>query len=263
MANRTIVLCADDYGIAPGVSRGIRELIAARRLSATSCIVVYPDFRDEGPKLAPYAGAIDVGLHVCLTHEQPLWRVMRDAYLRMHDRAAIAAEVNRQLALFMETMGRPPDYVDGHQHVHMLPGVRETVCAIAERHGAWVRSLREPIATTLTRPAPIAATALAQLGRPLANRLAARGIATNRGFRGTRRFVSGKPFRELMVAMLRGATDGTVVICHPGVSDAVLATRDAVTTTRDEELAYLAGDDFPCDLAAAGLVLGRLTARAG
>ena len=261
MTTRSIVLCADDYGIAPGVSRGIRRLLEAERLSATSCIVVYPEFAQEGPKLAPWADRVDIGLHVCLTHEAPLWRVMRDAYLRLHDRAAIAAEVDRQLAAFVATMGRPPDYIDGHQHVHMLPGVREPVCAAAERTGAWVRNLREPLSATLTRPAAVAATALAQLSRPLARRLARRDIATNRGFRGTRRFTPGRPFREQMVAMLRGARDGSVVICHPGESDATLAARDAVTVLREEELAYLAGSDFPNDLAAEGLTLSRLPRR--
>ena len=256
--SRSIVLCADDYGIAPGVGRAIRALIAAGRLSATSCMVVYPEFRAEASLLAPLAARIDVGLHLSLTHETPLRRLLRDAYLRRLDRRAIAAEVNRQVDLFVAVTGRPPDYIDGHQHVHLLPGVREPVCAAAERHGAWVRSLREPLSTTLTRPSAFAATLLAQLSRPLARRLAARGIATNRGFRGLRRFAPGTPFRELMRAMLRDARDGSVVICHPGESDATLAARDSLTTLREEELAYLAGDDFPSDLAAAGLELRRL-----
>ena len=258
---RSIVLCADDYAIAPGVSRAIRTLIAKGRLSATSCMVVYPEFVDEAPRLATLAERIDVGLHLSLTHEMPLWKVMRDAYLRRLDRSAIAAEVNRQADLFVAAMGRPPDYIDGHQHVHMLPGVREPVCAVAERYGAWVRNLREPLSMTLTRPSAFAATVLAQLSRPLARRLAARGIGTNEGFRGLRRFAPGTPFRDLMRAMLRGAREGSVVICHPGENDATLAARDPVTTLREEELAYLAGEDFPSDLAAAGLTLGRLSPR--
>jgi len=53
MATAGIVLCADDYGIAPGVGRAIRDLLDRGRLSATSCMVVSPDFAAEGPLLTP------------------------------------------------------------------------------------------------------------------------------------------------------------------------------------------------------------------
>ena len=45
---RRIWLCADDYGISPGVNRAIRDLIAKGRLNATSAMVVAPALgRDE------------------------------------------------------------------------------------------------------------------------------------------------------------------------------------------------------------------------
>ena len=39
---RRIRLCADDYGLSPGVNRAIRDLIARGRLNATSVMVVGP-----------------------------------------------------------------------------------------------------------------------------------------------------------------------------------------------------------------------------
>ena len=41
-APRRIWLCADDYGISPGVNAGIRELILRRRINATSVMVAAP-----------------------------------------------------------------------------------------------------------------------------------------------------------------------------------------------------------------------------
>jgi len=41
---RHIWLCADDYGIAPGVNAAIRDLIARGRLNATSVMVAAPAF---------------------------------------------------------------------------------------------------------------------------------------------------------------------------------------------------------------------------
>ena len=40
--SRRIWLCADDYGISPGVNRAIRELIERNRLNATSVMTVGP-----------------------------------------------------------------------------------------------------------------------------------------------------------------------------------------------------------------------------
>ena len=46
--SRRIWLCADDYGISPGVNRAIRDLIKRGRLNATSVMVVGPAIgRDE------------------------------------------------------------------------------------------------------------------------------------------------------------------------------------------------------------------------
>ena len=145
MATTAIVLCADDYGIAPGVGRAIRDLLDRHHLSATSCMVVSPDFGAEGPLLAPYAERADVGLHLTLTQDQPLGRLMLAAYSRKLDSRAIAAEVERQIARFTQVVGRAPDFIDGHQHVHLLPGVREAVAASAKRIGAYLRLTDEPL----------------------------------------------------------------------------------------------------------------------
>ena len=45
---RRIWLCADDYGLSPGVNRAIRDLIERGRLNATSVMMVGPAIgRDE------------------------------------------------------------------------------------------------------------------------------------------------------------------------------------------------------------------------
>ena len=44
---RSIILCADDYGIAPGVNAAIRDLIARDRLNATSVMTVAPAFNPD------------------------------------------------------------------------------------------------------------------------------------------------------------------------------------------------------------------------
>src|SRR5688500_16181068 len=67
-----IVVCADDYAFTPGVSRAIRELIVARRISATSVMTVSEFWPEESGALAAVAGDADIGLHVTLTDQAPL-----------------------------------------------------------------------------------------------------------------------------------------------------------------------------------------------
>jgi predicted glycoside hydrolase/deacetylase ChbG (UPF0249 family) len=256
---RRIVLCADDYGLSPGVSRAIRELLDNRRLSATSCMVVFPEFAQDGPLLRPFLGSVDIGLHFSLTERRSLTSVATRAHLRQLSVARMIAAVEEQVARFANAIGRLPDYIDGHQHVHVLPGVREAVVRVAQRIGAYVRVTREPTdAAMWRRPSPIESAYLARASRPL-SRLAARfGVPTNRGFRGVRNFRERTPFRNLFQSMIAGAGEGCLVMCHPGHPDTLLGARDAVGVARAEEFAYLAGGDFPDDLSQAGLTLARL-----
>src|SRR5581483_5332835 len=87
---RRITLCADDYGIAPGVNEAIRDLVARGRLNATSVMVVAPSCsRAEAQSLAGLNAAktrVAIGLHLTLTAPlKPLTRqyapLVDDAFL--------------------------------------------------------------------------------------------------------------------------------------------------------------------------------------
>jgi predicted glycoside hydrolase/deacetylase ChbG (UPF0249 family) len=258
MANH-IVLCADDYGFSPGISIGIRELLERQRLSATSCMVVFPEFAADGPLLKPYLDRVDIGLHFTLTGDRSLTAVALEAHLRPPPLARMLAALEEQVARFAGALGRLPDYIDGHQHVHVLPVVREAVVRVASRIGAYVRTTIEPIdAAMWRRPAPLESAYLACASRPLGRLALHRGVATNRGFRGVRTFRETVPYRDLFRRMLPGADDGCLVICHPGHADAVLTVRDRVVQARTDEWSYFSGPDFPADLCDSGLVLSRL-----
>lgn len=258
-AVRSIVLCADDYGLSPGVSSGIRTLIDQNRISATSCMVVYPEFEADGPLLKPHIGRIDIGLHFTLTADRSATSLMREAYLGRVNAEDIASTLERQIETFVRVMGMRPDYIDGHQHVHLLPGVRDAVTNAAARLGAYVRSTREPVGLRMMlRPSFVESAFLSLTARPLQRLIRARGLKANRGFRGVRSFRETVPYAELFRRMIAGAGDGSLVMCHPGITDGVLGRRDGVTDAREDELRYFAGAEFPADLATEGLVLSRL-----
>jgi predicted glycoside hydrolase/deacetylase ChbG (UPF0249 family) len=254
-----IILCADDYGLSPRVSRGIRELLELGRLSATSCMVVYPEFSADGPLLKPFLGSADIGLHFTMTQKRSLPFVAAESFLYPPPVSKMIAAVEEQVGKFSDALGRLPDYIDGHQHVHLLPVLREAVVRVAARIGAYVRDASEPIGAAMwKRPAPLESTYLSCLSRPL-SRLARRwDVATNRGFRGARNFRDTRPFRDLYRSMIAGASDGCLVMCHPGYSDPLLVERDGVREAREAELRYFAGPDFPRDLHDHDLALCRL-----
>src|SRR5260370_31813178 len=148
-APRRIWLCADDYGLSPGVNRAIRDLVERGRLKAASVMVVGPSMgRDEVEALrAAAAGSprCGIGLHVTVTapfrplamHFRPidggmfptLAKLLRAGLFRRLDAEIIHAELIVQLAAFKEMFGRSPDFVDGHQHAQLFPQVRDAFLA--------------------------------------------------------------------------------------------------------------------------------------
>ena len=159
---RPIWLCADDYGISPAVSKAIRSLVVQGRLNATSVMVAAPSFdRSEAGSLKMLnAGArrVAIGLHVTLTGRfKPMslgYRPTRDGtfvslaemmvrgQLRLLDRKqARNRDRRRSSRAFVDQFGQPPDFVDGHQHAHLFPQVREALLDVVKEMApqAWVR----------------------------------------------------------------------------------------------------------------------------
>ena len=256
---RNIRLVADDYGISPAVSAAIRDLAARGRLSATSVMVTAPSFcRAEAQALDATGAKLAIGLHVTLTAPfrplsqdfapteggafPPLARLFVHAFIGRLDRARIATEIAAQFAAFAAAFGRPPDHVDGHHHVQLLPVVRDAlldVTAQAAPH-AWVRQCGS-VRTSWSDPKGLL---LDWLSRRFRAQAQARGLRTNPAFAGTYTFDDTAQFAALFPDFLDGLPDGGVVMCHPGEVDDELRRLDPVTDLRAREYDYLASDAF-------------------
>ena len=275
---RRIWLCADDYGISPGVNRAIRELIEHGRLNATSVMVVTSAIgRDEVARLqdaaAKNAGAA-IGLHVTLTapfrpltmHFRPLQdelflpfkKLLRAGQLRRLDPEIIRTEVTMQLNLFRDLFGRAPDFVDGHQHVQLYPQVRDGLLAAVKEKapGAWVRQARrnQSLGKRLASPK---ALFLDYLSTQFKRRATRTGLKVNPAFAGAYDWSRIPDYGALMREFLDGLPEDGVVMCHPGFVDDVLIGLDPLTKVRETEHAYLASDDFPPLLDANKVTLAR------
>jgi predicted glycoside hydrolase/deacetylase ChbG (UPF0249 family) len=271
-----IWLCADDYGISPSVNAAIRDLVVRGRLNATSVMVVAPSFH-RGEALALQAlnartQRVAIGLHVTLTAPfRPFsggFRPLRDgafltlgtlllrAGLHLLEPDALVTEITRQVRVFAEHFGRPPDFIDGHQHVQLFPQIHDALLTVARREApaAWVRQCGRAL------PGRHAlddrkGLLLDILSRGFRRRAAALGVRTNPAFAGTYTFRDQADFAATFPQFLEGLPDGSVVMCHPGFVDPELQKLDQLTTLREQEYAFFVQDTFPGLLARHGVAL--------
>jgi hypothetical protein len=212
-----------------------------------------------------------IGLHVTLTgpfqpmsegfkplrHGRflPYRQKMRMAMMRRLQPELLAIEIATQLTAFIDTFGHLPDFLDGHQHVHLMPQVREALLKVVAETApnAWVRQcsrargarrMRDPKALTLD-----------VLSVGIRNAARRRGIATNPAFAGAYDFNSKTAFAKIFPRFLAGLPEGGLVMCHPGHVDAALKALDPLTHQREREFAYFSSDEFPRVLAEHGLAL--------
>lgn len=273
---RPIWLCADDYGMSHGVNAAIRDLVVRGRLNAVSAMVVGPALsRSEAMSLKILnsgARRMEIGLHLTLTAPfvplvqnfsplqdgafLPLKESFRSAFLRKFKVEKVAVEVAAQIKAFTKAFGRAPDFVDGHQHVHLLPQIRDAVLMLVrqEAPGAWIRQCGRAgfkVRGLINRKGLV----LDMLSRDMRRRAAKAGLRTNPAFAGAYTFSPRADFQKLFPTFLRNLPAGGLVMCHPGYVDGELQRLDPLTDLREKEHAYFRSDAFPDALKAHGVTL--------
>lgn len=265
---RPVIFCADDFAINASVSLGITKLARMERLSATSAMVLSPRWASDAALLQDLRGKIDVGLHLDWTsdfalaagHGMALGRAMRQALLGGFDPVRAAAEINRQLDLFEQHWQAPPDFVDGHQHVHQFAGIREAlVAALVRRYGKRPQRPYLRISRAPRGMADLKSRVIAGMGaNALEAAAAAAVLQTANGLLGIYDFGGGpQRYADLMTAWLARAPAGAILMCHPAQA---AEPDDAIGVARAQELAYLASPDFAQALGKAGVSVARACA---
>lgn len=258
---RRIAICIDDFGLHAGVNCAALQLAASGRVSAISGLVGAPAWHAGSPKLATLKrDRIDIGLHLDLT-EFPLIAASRrslpaliaGAFSGRIDRRALRAEIAAQLEAFEQAIGRPPDFVDGHRHVHQLPGVREALLELLAGcetvTAPWLRSTQRANSSRGFKPWAIEA-----LGAVAFGRLAMRhGLSRNRCLLGVYDFAGGAlRYRALLRGWLAHANDGDLLMCHPSLQ---VPADDAILPARCAEYKVLAGSGWADLLAEANVAV--------
>jgi predicted glycoside hydrolase/deacetylase ChbG (UPF0249 family) len=226
-----LVVNADDLGLHPALDAGI--LRAHREGIVTSATVLVSGPNAEEAVAKARAQGLALGVHLALSSRLPpaapashVPTVAPDGRLRASwadfARAWLTGQVRRdELELELTTqvararaLGVEVDHLDAHQHLHLLPGVRPLVEALALREGLPLRwPDRLPRASWLRAPGPAVKTSLLSLlaraaPRPLdgVRRVSAGGV-----------FEAGQLTEATLLSLLESLPSGDFELgCHPG-----------------------------------------------
>ena len=230
---------ADDFGLSEAVNRGV---IAAHRdgILTSASLMVTGDAFEHAAALARANPSLDVGVHLTLTEHRPLTdpatvpslvdeqgrflphaiafgrRYLNGRIELTEVRTELDAQIRR--AAHAEL---PISHLDGHQHVHVLPGVAHVVADLAEQHG--IRAVRHPAerlrAYMLRDLRGIRRVAEKSLLKLLCALSPLRSLKRTDDFVGF--YFGGRLTEQNLVTVLErvGLTGTTELMCHPGESD--------------------------------------------
>jgi chitin disaccharide deacetylase len=270
---RGFVLCADDYAMSPGICAGILALLDAKAISATGAMTNRPLWASAARDLAAFKGRADLGLHFNLTCGSPLSEasnlapngqfmalgtLLQRLYRGKIPASEIRDELTAQLNAFEEAMGQAPDFIDGHQHVHAMPGMGAVIIATLEqRYPDRCPYLRDPSdglrAIVSRRAHSVKAFGVALLARGFGVGARNARFKTNHGFSGFSSFDHSRDFAADFSRAMIALGQKPLIMCHPGEMDETLRALDPAVESRPLELAFFRSSRFSDLCAAAGL----------
>ncbi len=267
---KNLIVNADDLGWTDGVNRGILEAFHHGIVTSTSLLANGAAFAGgvEAARLAPGLG---VGVHLNLSDGPPvaeretITSLLNDdgefaggpekLLLRRARRGLRLAEVESEWGAQIQKVrdaGIAPTHLDGHKHVHMLPGLFEIALKLAKRHDIGAirvsleaSSLRAALSSGSKQHAGVVmkqgvqARGLKLLARDAREQAGRAGISTADYFCGIAQ--TGELTREGVAQFVKSLPDGTTeLMCHPGYADVALQkTQTRLQDSRQTELQIL------------------------
>src|SRR5450432_1060960 len=160
-STKRLIVNADDYGLTPGVSRGILEAHLKGIVTSTSVMMGLPGVAEAIQEAQRSAPKLGMGVHLTLTGAaiRPVLPVaevsslvqpdgtfyhLRDWMARFaeFDADQIAREMTAQVEHFTRIVGHPPDHLDAHHHIaYRHPAALQTLFSLAARYHIPVRNV--------------------------------------------------------------------------------------------------------------------------
>lgn len=283
---KDLIVNADDLGWTVGVNRGIAETHRNGIVTSTSLLANGAAFED-GVKVARGLPAMGVGVHLNLTNGAPVSALksvasladetgklsggIEQVLLKLARRKLKLAEVEREWDAQIEKIraaGVSPTHLDGHKHVHMLPGLFPIALKLARKHG--IGAIRISSEASSLRAA-LSGKSGKDAGVKLKQGIQARGLKllagdarklTNKaGIEMTDYFCgiaqTGVLSRDGVLDLLESLPEGTTeLMCHPGYADEELAQSSTrLQESRATELAILTDTTVRKSVASHGIRL--------
>lgn len=257
---RAIMINVDDLGLSGAVNDAVLHLAECGRIGASSYMVGGTITDSEIKTLT--ALNVDIGLHLDLTGIFPsalrgsLKSIIVASYLRKLNPAQVNDVIKQQLDAFENCFGRAPVFIDGHQHIHQFPIIRQhLVNEISTRYGKNTQtSMGARVTTPLVHD--IKSWIIYALGGNAWRRLCEdRHIATNDRFGGVYGFdATSQELSALWKTWLQKAprttslhplladSPFTLIMCHPAVPSN--AWQDEIKQARELEYEWLMSEQF-------------------
>jgi predicted glycoside hydrolase/deacetylase ChbG (UPF0249 family) len=267
---KSLIVNADDLGWTEGVNRGIAESHHNGLVTSASLLANGAAF-SGGVELARKTQGLGVGVHLNLSDGAPaaaagkvkslldeagmLHAGPQNLLLRLASKGLLLAEVERewdaQIGKIRDA-GIPPTHLDGHKHVHMLPGLFEIALKLAKRHR--ISAIRISHEASTLRSA-LSSGEVQKLSVILRQGAQARGLkllapharekAAQAGISATDYFCgiaqTGELTLEGAARLLKSLPEGaTELMCHPGYADLELQkTPTRLQASRQAEMEIL------------------------
>jgi chitin disaccharide deacetylase len=267
---KNLIVNADDLGWTEGVNRGIADAHRRGLVTSTSLLANGRAF-ESGLEVHRNHPELGVGVHLNLSDGPPMAPVAsvrglvnkagdleggaESLLLRIAARNLSVEEVERewdaQIAK-IKGAGISPTHLDGHKHVHMLPGLFQVALRLARKHGIGairiaheesrlrsVLSSGGELNTSVMLKQGIQARGLKLLTRDAREMAGRAGISSTDYFCGIAQ--TGVLTREGVERLLETLPEGTTeLMCHPGyVDDELRQSRTRLQGSRQTELGIL------------------------
>jgi predicted glycoside hydrolase/deacetylase ChbG (UPF0249 family) len=211
-----LLVCADDFGYSADVDAGIARLVEAGRVTAASCLTASSRWQDAARLARTLRPLADVGLHLDLTEFERLGSlpgVLLAGRAGLLDRKRVRAAIRSQLDAFEDGIGAPPDYVDGHQHVHQLPVV---AAAVLEELGTRYLTRQPWVRVSWAPEKALKSRVITGLGAAaLARACERRGLRHTRRLLGVYDFRASPSYAQRLATWLGAARGGDALMVHP------------------------------------------------
>lgn len=283
---KNLIVNADDLAWTAGVNRGIAATHERGIVTSASLLANGAAF-DAAVELVRSTPTLGVGVHLNLSDGRPIAALEKvrsllseagefysgpeTLLLKMAKRTLVLAEVEEEWDAQIQTLrdaGLHPTHLDGHKHVHMLPGLFEIALRLAARHGMRAVRVSHENATLgralSSGDGAHSSVVLKQGAQALGLRLLARdarrqaeraGIATADYFCGIAQ--TGELTKKGLIKLLRNLPEGTTeLMCHPGYADQELrGTATRLQDSRETEFAILTDPEIRNVVASQGIGL--------